>query len=185
MHAALVLQAAVHALAFNRDDGFLQSAAAGVAARHHVELPALTLGVARVHPEQVTGKERCLVAARAGADFEDDVFLVVRILGNEQDLQVLQQGVASCGERAELLFGQLAHLRIATFGQLLGALDVLFDGLVLTELRDERLEFRQGLGGLLELAGVGLHLGRADAGHQLFVTGLNGREFVEHGFSSG
>ena len=41
--------------------------------RHHLDLPALALGVARVHAEQVAGEQRRLVAAGAGADFEEDV----------------------------------------------------------------------------------------------------------------
>ena len=51
----------------------------------HLDLPALTLGVARVHPEQVRGEERRFVAAGAGADFEHDVLGVVGILRDEQD----------------------------------------------------------------------------------------------------
>ena len=38
----------------------------------------LPLGVARVHPEEVAGEQRRLVAAGAGADFEEHVALVVR-----------------------------------------------------------------------------------------------------------
>ena len=78
VHAALVLQLAVDALALDQRDDFLDAAGVGVAGRHHLELPALALGVARVHAEQVGGEQRRFVAAGAGADFEDDVLLVVR-----------------------------------------------------------------------------------------------------------
>ncbi len=40
MHAALVLEAAVDALAFDRRDHFLEAADAGLADRQHVDLPA-------------------------------------------------------------------------------------------------------------------------------------------------
>src|SRR3712207_8361266 len=36
-------------------------------------LPALPLGVAQVHPQQVAGEQRRLLAALAGLDLEDDV----------------------------------------------------------------------------------------------------------------
>ena len=51
------------------------------------ELPALPLGVARVHPEEIGGEQRGLVASGPGADFEHDVLGVVRILRDEQDPQ--------------------------------------------------------------------------------------------------
>ena len=45
---------------------------------------------------------------------------------------------------------------------------------------DERFELREGFCRLPELGRVGLHFCRADAGHQLFVAGFDGRESVEH-----
>ncbi len=91
-----------------------------------------------------------------------------------------QQHLAPGGERLQLLFGELAHLRVAALGQFLGSGDVLLEALVFAELLDQRLELRQGFARFLELGGVGLHFHRADAGHQLFVTRFDGREFVEH-----
>ena len=68
--------------------------------RQHVDLPALPLGVARVHAEEVGREERRFVAAGAGADFEDDVLRVVRILRDEQHLQLGEQRVAALLEAA-------------------------------------------------------------------------------------
>ena len=48
-------------------------------------LPALLGGVALVHPEQVAGEQRGLVAAGAGADFQDHVALVHRVLRHERE----------------------------------------------------------------------------------------------------
>ena len=45
--------------------------------------------VARVHAEDFGRKQRRFVAARAGADFQHDVLFVVRILGQQQNLQFL------------------------------------------------------------------------------------------------
>jgi hypothetical protein len=113
----------------------------------------LTLGVARTSEQVSFGQPR---RRRPCANFEDDVLLVVGVLGDQQDLQLLQQRVASHGERRQFLLGQLAHVGVAALGQFLSAGDVLFDDLVLAEFLDERLQLRQGLGGLPELGGVGL-----------------------------
>ena len=106
MDAAFVLQAAVDAASLDGGDDFLEPADAGVAARHHVDAPALALGVLPVHPEQLAGEERGFVAAGAGADLEDDVLLVVGILRDQQDLQLGEQRVAFRDEVLELRRGR-------------------------------------------------------------------------------
>src|SRR5258705_8384267 len=50
--------------------------------------PYTTLFRSRVHSENFRGEERGFVASGAGANFENDVLLVVRILGQKQDFQV-------------------------------------------------------------------------------------------------
>ena len=96
MHAALVLQPAVGALALDADDDVLDAALVGFAERHQLDLPALPLGVARVAAIEIAGKQRRLFAAGAGADFEHHVALVVRILRHQQDLQLVRHAVP-CG----------------------------------------------------------------------------------------
>ena len=55
------------------------------------DLPAVALGVAGVHAEEVGREEGRLLAAGAGADLDDDVAVVVGILGQELDAQILHQ----------------------------------------------------------------------------------------------
>ena len=71
--ARLELQLREHALARDGGDDFLEAADVAVAGRSHLEAPALRGGVALIHAEEVAGEERRLVAAGAGADFEDGV----------------------------------------------------------------------------------------------------------------
>ena len=92
VHAALVLQPAVDVLAGDDRDDFLEAAGAAVVDRQHLDLPAVALGEAGVHPEEIRGEERRLVAAGAGADFQDDVLGVVGILRDEQDLDARRRG---------------------------------------------------------------------------------------------
>ena len=80
-------------LADDAADDFLVAAVLAGALAQHLDLPALGFGVAGVHAEQVAGEQRRFVAAGAGADFEEDVAVVVRILGHEQPLQLQLLGV--------------------------------------------------------------------------------------------
>ena len=69
----------------------------------------VALGVAGVHAEEVGREERGLVAAGAGADLEDRVLLVVRVLGDEQqpdlrfELRALLREASSISLARELL----------------------------------------------------------------------------------
>ena len=178
--AALVLQLAVHPAALDRRDAFLEPADAGVAARHHVDLPALPLGVLAVHPEQLAGEQGRLVAARAGADLEDDVLLIVGILRDEKDLQIADEGVAPGGEGFQLFLRQLAHVGIAAGDHFFGLRNLGRDGLVLAVLLDERLQLRQRLRVLAHFVRIRLYLGRAKQARQLVVAIFFGSQFVKH-----
>ena len=180
VHAALVLHPAVDAAPFDGRDDFLEPARAALAGGHHLDAPSLFLGEAAVHPEQIRGEERRLVAAGTRADFEDDVLLVVRILRNEEDLEILQQRLAPHLERLQLLARQIAHVGIVAVDELLGARDVLFDAPVLAELLHERLELGERLRRAAVFGRVGLHLRRAELGHQLVVLVLDAQQLVEH-----
>src|SRR5690606_7970652 len=85
--AALVLEARIGALAFYGDDHFLVAADTGLVLIDYLRLPAAGLGITRVHPQQVGSEDARLVAARPGANFDEDVLVVARILGDEQRAQ--------------------------------------------------------------------------------------------------
>ena len=53
-------------------------------ADEHLGLPAAPLGVAQVHPQQVAGEQRRLLAALARLDLDDHVLAVVRVARDEQ-----------------------------------------------------------------------------------------------------
>ena len=69
-------------------------------------------GVALVHAEQIAGEQRRLVAAGAGADFENDVALVHRVFGDERDAQFLLERRAPRFELGPFRFGDGAHLGV-------------------------------------------------------------------------
>ena len=69
-------------------------------------------GVALVHAKQIAGKKRRLVTAGAGADFQDDVAVVHRVLGDERKPQLLLERGAPGLELRTLRLGDGAHFRI-------------------------------------------------------------------------
>ena len=104
--AGLVLELRVDVVAFDDGGDVLEAVAdAGLGLGEDLDLPLVLLGEAEVHAEDLGDEERGLVAAGAGAELEDDVLLVVGILGQEQDLELLFDGGETWLERVELLLG--------------------------------------------------------------------------------
>ena len=86
VHAALPLEpgpdavpALGHALGLDRDRDVLDAAEVGVLGVEHLGDPAVPLGVAQVHAQQVAGEQRRLLAALARLDLQDHVLGVVGI----------------------------------------------------------------------------------------------------------
>src|SRR3989440_302734 len=160
--AALELEPAPRAAALHEQDDVLETADAGGAPVHHLDLPALRLRVLGVHARELGGEQRRLVAAGAGADLDEDVPVVVGILGEDELLQlVFERGLAR-GQLVDLALRQLGQLAIAALGQdVPGLAEPLEDVLVLGELLDDLLNvgvlFTQArvLGLLAEDRGVG------------------------------
>ena len=112
MHAGFELELGEGAATFDLGDDFLVAAHRALAGGDDLDLPALLGGEAFVHAEQIAGKQGGLVAARAGADFDDDVAIVHRVLGQQRDLELLFQRGASLLQRRLLRRRHLTHLRV-------------------------------------------------------------------------
>ena len=124
-------------------------------------LPAVQLGVAAVHAEQVGGEQGGLVAAGAGAHLQDGALLVGGILGQQlhaaaparsSAMRGLERGQLLPGQRRQLLVGRRigdAAPRDRPLG--LGLAQGLDGG-------DQRIELGEllgqlGVGGLVDAAG--------------------------------
>ncbi len=113
MGAGLEFQARIDAGTDDAADDLAIAAEIRFAGRDDLDLPALALGIARIHAEEVAGEQRRFVAASAGADFENDALLVVGVARKQQFLQLdLEFGQARL-DRGDLLVGELAHLGVA------------------------------------------------------------------------
>ena len=91
MHAGFEFQLGIDAAAVDIGDDFLVAADRAFALRHDFDLPALLGGIALIHAKQHAREQRGLVAAGAGADFQDDVALVHRVLRQQIELDLLFQ----------------------------------------------------------------------------------------------
>src|SRR5882672_4827777 len=107
---------------------------------YHLHLPTLALRVARIHTEQVTSEERRFVSSGSGTDLEEDIALIVRILRQEQLLQLRFERGEPLAAGLDFAFGVSLHLRIGE--QLLRFGDVLFGIAVSIEEFDDGLELR-------------------------------------------
>ncbi len=104
----------------------------------YFDMPATTLGVAQVHAEQVTGKDRRLVATGAGAHFEIQVCLVTRVLRQQQQLQLAVQFEQPLLQPPHVVGGDLAQLGVVQHRAGLGQL--AFGPIVLAQRPGDRFE---------------------------------------------
>ena len=86
--AGFELEPRERALAGDAADDFLVAAVLAGALAEHLDVPALATRRSARTCEQVAGEDRRLVAAGAGADFEEDVVLVARIARQQQLAQL-------------------------------------------------------------------------------------------------
>ena len=91
-------------------DDFLEAPHGAFAGGNHLDLPALQGREALVHPEQVAGEQRGLVAAGAGADFQHHVAVVHGVLGQQRHADLLRQLDAARGQHVALGLRHAAHL---------------------------------------------------------------------------
>jgi hypothetical protein len=145
---------------------------------HHFEFPALGFGVARVHAEEVAGENAGFVAAGAGADFQDDVFVVDGIMGKEEKFQLALGLFFADGEKLFFFLGHVAHFGVFGFDDhLMGAGEVLFNLLELAVFVDDGFEIGVLLGEFLEARGIGDDLGSGQFLGHFLVAGVELIEF--------
>ena len=120
VHAAFPLQAAVNARPWISAMISLKPPNARRVGREHVDLPALAFGVPLVEAKELAHEKRGLVAAGAGADFEDDVLVVVGIFREAEESEALFLDSLELGLKAlELVFRHRGDLGVFFAEQLL------------------------------------------------------------------
>ena len=115
----------------------------------------MPLGVARVHAEEIGGEERRLVAAGPGADLDDDVLVVVRVLRDEQGAELGEVLLAQGLQPPNFVLGQAGELRVGIRGQLFRILELLLAALQVAVDGDDLLEVGPLAAEVGQLARVG------------------------------
>ena len=100
----------------------------GLAAVDDLHREALPFGVHGVHAEKIGGEKRALLTADAAADLYDDVFPVVRVLRQQEDLQLLRRAFHAGARFAERFARKVFHFGVGE--KLFRALGFLPEGLV-------------------------------------------------------
>ena len=122
VHAALVFEEAVDAVAADGEGDVLVAAGGALVEVVDFNLPVFLLAEACVHAEEVAGEEACFVAAGAAADFDDGVLGVLRVGGDEEDADVVLHLLASFLAGGEFLLGHVAQLGVLLVFQQVAAL---------------------------------------------------------------
>jgi hypothetical protein len=112
VHAGFELQPREDAGPRDRGDDLLVAAEVVLRDRDELRLPAMQVGIAGVHAEEIGREQRRLVAARAGPDLQDGAALVGGVLGQQLELQSLFQVGDPGAERVELLARHRRHLLV-------------------------------------------------------------------------
>ena len=165
VHAGFEFQPREHVAAGDGGDDFPIAADPGLAGIHDFEFPVVQGRIPGIHPQQVGGEQRGLVAAGAGPDLQDGVALVGLVLGQQQELHLLLEFRNARLENRKLLLGHRLHLGIGEHGVEIVAL--AFGRLERMDALDQRRE----VGIFLRQPGESLGVLRALRRHQ-------GGEFV-------
>ncbi len=80
--------------------------------RFDLDLPALALGIAGVHAEQIAGEDRRLVTAGTRAHFQEQVAVIARIARHQQQGQCFVQLLQALLRGDDFLVGQFAQVRV-------------------------------------------------------------------------
>src|SRR5262249_2484825 len=121
------------------------------------------------------------VSSGAGANFKDDVFLVVGIFGQQKDLEFLLGLKNAAFETVEFLLRIRAHVRIFLVGEDGFAVgNSLLEILIFAVFLDYGRDLAVRLGGLLVAVGVANDVGRGKRLRKFLVTGFNLIESFKH-----
>ena len=186
VHPSFVLPARPRPLPGRRDAARLDrhgdvlvATEVGLGRLEQLGAPARPLGEAGVHPQQVTGEQRRLLAALPRLDLHDDVTVVVGVGGEQSVPQPLGQLVTP-----DLELGELAAEGGVLGRELPGRLDVPAGSSPRRMGLDQRRQLGVAPAEATGLALVGVHLGVGQAQLQLRVLTEQLLDSLEHGLSS-
>ena len=102
--AGLILHDGVSTLAGNHEGAALHASDSDFVRLHHFHFPAPGLGVMGIHPVDLRRKKGRFISSCPRSNLHDDVFLIVGVFGQQQNLQFLFQFCRPLFGIGELLF---------------------------------------------------------------------------------
>ncbi len=117
VHAGLPAEQAEGVGAAHGEDCLFDPAEIALADRNRFDREPVAFGVPGIHPRQLRGEEPGLVPPGARPDFHDGVAVIVRVLGNDQLVQLGLEGGDGGRQACEIGSGQRDKLGIGLLGQ--------------------------------------------------------------------
>ena len=155
VNAALELELAVCAACLDTEYDLLVAADPRFVRVEKLHRPALPFREASIHAKEVCREKRGFFASRTAANLYHDVFVVVLVLGEQQNVNLVFEVRDTLLQRCEFLAGQRAHLLVLLLvGDLLRLGDFLHDSSVFIKGRDDRFQFDVFFPQHLHLGGV-------------------------------
>src|ERR1700733_1935694 len=140
MRAGLELEPRKSPAADPPADDFLVAAMLAWAFAQGLHLPALRFGIAGVHAKQIPGEYGGLIAAGSGANLQEYVAVVLRVLRDQQALQLEFLGRDAGGEVGEFVLAHAPGREVLVRGQLVGNAQVAFERREAPIALDERTQ---------------------------------------------
>ena len=179
--AAFVGQGGVGAVTFYGGDEFAEAAEVAGGKVEDFPFPEVFFAVAAVHFGEVGDEEAGLIAAGAGADFEDDGGDGELVSDEEVGDDGFEGGVTLGEEFREFGGGEFGHVFIGAGGEGLGIEVGLLGGLEGAELGELPAEFAVLLGEFGEAQVVGGGIGIVHLGFELLEAGFEAFELGDDG----
>src|SRR5438034_5238401 len=136
----------------------------------------MPLGISRVHPVEIAGKQRGLFPALARADLDDDVLLVEGIARHELCTEPGDQLLRPGRELGDFLLREVAHVRVVALGELLRVGEAALGVAQRADRFHDRREGRELLADLADPVAVRRRRGIADRPLELLVALLDARQ---------
>ena len=112
VYPALIFKLGVRPLTGNHCHHFLEAADSVLIQADDLNLPPVAVRIVGIHAVQLCCEQGRLIAARACPDFQDDVLVVIGVLGKQEDFQFMLQFLDTLLGIRQLFLSHLAHLLI-------------------------------------------------------------------------
>src|SRR5207253_3037057 len=176
LHTGLELELRVRTSARYLEDDLFEATLFGLALREDLGLPAMALGVPRVHAVKIRPEERGLLPALAGTHLDDDVLLVEGIARHELRAQTFGEVIGLRREEGGLLAGEVAQVGVITIDELLRLSEPLLGLAKRADGLDDRRKRRELLTDLADAVAVGRRFGIRDFSLELLITPFDALE---------